>query len=626
MATGPGAAWQHARSRWLLASATGTRRRGRRAIAVLVGVLTVSTVAAMAAPRAAATPSGTVRWALPPGEVPDWIFPITSTANFSNVNTLQFQYLMYRPLYWFGENGTPVFNQAQSLGRPPVYSDGSRTVTITMRHVRWSDGHPVTTRDVEFWLRLLIANKAEWGVYVPGGWPDLIAGMRFETPYRFQITFTHPVNHYWALYNELSQIVPLPQHAWDRTSASGAVGNFDRTTAGARAVYRFLAGRSRQLTTYDTDPLWQVVDGPWRIQPGTGYAPATGFTTLVPNLHYWGAPSRVARFEEVPFTSDSAEFDALRSGSLDYGYLPVQDLDQRSYFASHGYTFSPWVAWGVRFVLINFTNPKDGPLFRQLYLRQAMQHLIDQPAYIRRIYHGYAYPTYGPVPQVPRNPFVTPIERRDPDPYDPAEARALLRGHGWTVHPNGTSVCAHPGSGPTQCGAGVGRGRRLAFTLIWAPGTIVETQTVEAMKSAFSAAGITLALKSSTNAASLATPCDRHTGYGCTWDLIDWSGGSYSITWSPDYYPTGGEDFACGAAFNVGGYCDPREDRYVAATHELPGLGPFYRYENYTSAQLPLLWLPTAPAQLSEISGRLRGALPQDPNLNIYPQTWSLAG
>ncbi len=595
---------------------------------LLVGVAAVVGPSGLASRAAVqrASAGGTVRWALPPGEVPNWIFPITSTADFSNVNTLQFQYLMFRPLYWFGGNGTPYFNAARSLAEPPVFSDGSRTVTITLKRWHWSDGMPVTTRDVEFWLRLLIANKANWGVYVPGGWPDLIARMRFMTASTFQLTFTHPVSHYWALYNELSQIVPLPQQSWDRTTASGPVGNYDRTTSGARAVFRFLAGQSKDLTTYDTNPLWQVVDGPWRIEPGTGYSPATGFTVLVPNRNYPGAKPHLARFEEVPFTSSTAEFDSLRAGQLDYGYLPITDLNQKAYFAHQGYRFAPWNAWGIRYVAINFTNPKDGPLFRQLYLRQAMQRLIDQPQYIGQIYHGHAAPEYGPVPLIPANKFVSSVERHNPYPYSVAAARTLLTSHGWAVHPNGTSVCLHGGAGPGRCGPGVATGRQLAFSLIWTPGTQVEADTVQAMRSAFTRVGLDLTLRSSPNAGALATPCEPKTGYGCQWDLIDWSAGTYSVTYSPDYFPTGGEDTACGAAFNVGDYCSRQMDALIAATHVDSGLGPFYRYENAAALQLPVLWLPIAPAQLSEVSTRIHGALPQDPNLNIYPQEWTLAG
>ena len=46
---------------------------------------------------------GTVLWAQPPSATPNYIFPFASFAFFSVANLTQFQYLMYRPLYWFGQ-------------------------------------------------------------------------------------------------------------------------------------------------------------------------------------------------------------------------------------------------------------------------------------------------------------------------------------------------------------------------------------------------------------------------------------------------------------------------------------------------------------------------------------------
>ena len=37
--------------------------------------------------------------------------------------------------------------------------------------------------------------------------------------------------------------VPVLQHAWDKTSATGKVGNYDETTAGAKSVFDFLNSR-----------------------------------------------------------------------------------------------------------------------------------------------------------------------------------------------------------------------------------------------------------------------------------------------------------------------------------------------------------------------------------------------
>ena len=76
--------------------------------------------------------------------MPNWIFPFIDSAHSSIDNRNQFEYLMYRPLYWFGDNGQPVPNDSLSLASPPAFSNGNKTVTITMKNYKWSNGEPVT--------------------------------------------------------------------------------------------------------------------------------------------------------------------------------------------------------------------------------------------------------------------------------------------------------------------------------------------------------------------------------------------------------------------------------------------------------------------------------------------------
>jgi peptide/nickel transport system substrate-binding protein len=61
---------------------------------------------------------GTATFALAPSAVPNYIFPFTSSTYFSNVNSQEFQYLMYRPLYWFGNGASPTLNTGLSLANP----------------------------------------------------------------------------------------------------------------------------------------------------------------------------------------------------------------------------------------------------------------------------------------------------------------------------------------------------------------------------------------------------------------------------------------------------------------------------------------------------------------------------
>ncbi len=187
------------------------------------------------------------------------------------------------------------------------------------------------------------------------------------------------------------------------------------TPAGALKVYKFLNTQSTQQATYTSNPLWKVVDGPWNL---SAFSPSTGYSAFVPNPTYGGpGKPKIAKLEELPFTSDIAEFDALRSGQLDYGYLPSEDINQARSFTSRGYTIDKWTDFGFNDFFVNFTNPQVGPIFKQLYVRQAMQHLINQPEIANDIFHGAAYPDYGPVPTVPPNPYVTQQMKSNPYPY-----------------------------------------------------------------------------------------------------------------------------------------------------------------------------------------------------------------
>ena len=231
---------------------------------------------------------------------------------------------------------------------------------------------------------------------------------------------------------------PIPQHVWDKKSASGPVGNWDTTTAGAKAVYDFLIGEAKKLSTYATNPLWQVVDGPWKL---SAYR-TDGYSEFVPNTRYSGpVKPKLDKFIEQPFTTAQAELNVLRSGGVDYGYLPQSEVAQAKALQAQGYTFAPWISWGINYMPFNFASPTAGPMFKQLYIRQALQMVIDQRGYVRSLLKGFGWPTFGPVPVKPANPYVSSFVENGPYEYSPDKAAALLKSHGWTIHPDGASEC-----------------------------------------------------------------------------------------------------------------------------------------------------------------------------------------
>jgi peptide/nickel transport system substrate-binding protein len=584
---------------------------------------------------------GTAYWAEQPLSPPNYIFPLISGAYYSNENVYEFQTLMYRPLYWYGDRGTPGVDYALSLGDPPVYSDHDRVVTITLKNTRWSDGEPVITRDVIFWLNLLKANKADWASYVPGGFPDNVTSWTPLGIHKLQLHLNRGYNPIWFTDNELSQITPLPI-AWDRTSMAGCgrsgcpvpftrptIQRPDRTPAGARAVYRFLNGQAKQVSGYAQSPIWSIVDGPWKLQSLT----SSGQATFVPNKSYDGpGRPRLAKFVELPFTSETAEFSVLRAGTakgdgggsspqISVGYVPDTDVPQTPALKAEGYRLSAFYPYGFDYFEPNFNNPDVGPILRQLYFREAFQHLVDQRGWIRAYYEGLGVPTYSPVPAQPANPYADAQAHTNPYPFSVPAATRILKAHGWKVAPNGTTSCTHPGSGIGDCGTGIAAGKQLRFTLMYPTGMSSTDGAMVDLQSVARQVGIQITLKQATTATIDAEiePCAPHTA-ACNWQL-----GQYGVAWpfAPDHYPTGEEIFQSGALGNVGSYTNPAIDRLIKATTTSPARLAQHTLDAYANAvrtQLPDFWQP-APGTLETFQSNLAGATP-----NAYgylsPEEW----
>jgi peptide/nickel transport system substrate-binding protein len=590
----------------------------------LLGLMAVVVPLLVAACSSSSAGKTTATFAEEPGLPPNYILPLAGAANFTAPNVSQFQPLLYRPLYWFGSNGRVAVDNNRSLADPPQYAADGKSVTITLKHYQWSDGQPVTTRDLEFWQNLVTANKLNWGGYSPGEYPDNVVGTTVNSPTSITFKLSQAYGPTFFTYNELSQITPLPQHVWDKESATGAISDYDRTAAGAVAVYNFLNAQAADLSSYNTNPLWQVVDGPWKLKS----LDKSGLLKVVPNAKYSGpVKPKLTEFDEVPFSNEAAEFSALKAGpdsknGVDYGYLPYAEAGQKGAVTGNGYTVDPWVGWQINYVQVNFTNPKTGPMFNQLYFRQALQQLIDQNSDINNAMSGYGYETYGPVPIKPGNDFLDASQLHAQYPFSPQAAAALLRANGWTVNDGGTSTCANAGTAAGQCGAGIPAGTQASFKLEYSSGEAALDKEMQTLKHDFATAGIQLALSTAPFNAVLehATPCTPD--QPCNWDMQFWGGG---WIYAPDYYPSGDEIFSTGAAANYGGYTDAQMDTLITTTETSATAASLTPYEDYAAKQLPVLWMPTAYPQLSAINTKLQGAQPQDPLLAIYPESWSFS-
>jgi peptide/nickel transport system substrate-binding protein len=569
---------------------------------------------------------GTATWAEQPSDTPNYIFPFTSSEFISVSNLEDFGYMLYRPLYWFGTGSAPTLNSSLSLANYPTFNGNQ--VTITLKNYKWSNGQPVTAQNVMFWLNMLSAvGDVDWGAYT--GFPNtVVSNIKVVSPAELTMTMDKPYSHNWFVYNELSQITPLPA-AWDRTASGPSHCSTD--AADCAAVYNYLNDQSKDLSTYATSPLWSIVDGPWKLSAFN----ADGHLTMVPNKSYSGpVKPKLAEFQEVPFTTDAAEYDVLRSPNsstkINVGYIPTQDLPVKPVSAAAGsnpvpgYYLAPQITWGTSFYTVNEQSSVSdhAAIFKQLYFRQVLAYLMNQPADLAGPLRGYGTEQPGPVGNYPLTSWLSAQGKQGPPyPYSPAKAKALLTSHGWSVAPNGTTTCAKVGTAADECGAGITQGTALSFNFTYDNGLAWVAQELLQLQSSAASVGIKLNLKpepfddvvsaSAGNCVVAKLPCD--------WDMADWG-----LGWSfaPDYYPTGETLFLCGAIANSGGYCDPTNDAMIDKTLTNTSLSYMYSWQDYLAKQLPVEWQPNAPYLVAEIANNLKGVNPQSTTLSLNPENW----
>lgn len=595
-----------------------------------------SSASAPASSTAAPVPGGTLRTALPPGVTLNYIWPYTPLTSANEYNTAGFQALMYRPLYMFGNNGPSVaVNYPLSLANAPVYSDGGKTVTITMKGWRWSNGETVNASDVIFWLNMMKAEPDNYYGTVPGLMPGNLTSWSATGPNTVVLNLKSAVSSIWFTYNQLAEITPMPA-AWDVTSAGAKAGSGGCATdtaadkfAKCKAVYTFMSTQAKNAKTYASNPLWGVVDGPWKLS-SFRTAASGPVTSFVPNAAYSGSPKpQLANFTYYAYTDDTAEYTALKTGGLDVGYIPPQDLAPVSGGQvlpsvnplGSAFTLQPSYGFSIEFFMINFNNPTLGPAFKQLYVRQALQELIDQEGMIRSVARGYGYPTSGGVPALPENQWVPSIENdnggQGPYAFSVAGATNLLTSHGWK-NVGGVMTCQSPGGGPNQCGAGVAAGTKLSMTMDYTSGVAYFQQEVAIVKSDMRQAGIQLNLvpQSFDTIIRESGPC-KPTQVSCEWDILDSGGWTFN---GPGFEPTGEPIFATGASSNSGSYSDPQMDRLINQTHTSDSLATFQQYATYVANQLPVIWMPNGYV-VSAISSKLANVA-SNPLATLLPEYW----
>lgn len=538
----------------------------------VAGTLSLTLAGCGAIKNAAHSPSvpgATVVVAEAPQTPPSWFFPVINATDFTELN-VQMEFLMYRPLIYLTKNNRVDY--ARSLASHITVNPQGSTYVITLgNRYRWSNGRPVTAQDVVFTVNLMKAASqpnAPWvfGGLGSGGMPDDWQSVTAQGAHTVVVHLAHPANPVWFIHNGLSQVFPVPQSVWDKYPE-----NMNKE------LQMILAAGNTP-----TNPLYHVIDGPFKFlkwQPNEYWA-------FVPNPHFGGHKASIAHLIFQYEASSSAQFVGLRNGTISVGYLPPSMWNARKDL-THDVLSSSYL-FAMNYIAPNL-NPKApgsiGAAFSHLYVRQALEMGIDQKGIIQALYHGEGVATDGPIPPKPATAFYDPSLETPVYPFDPSRGKALLKEHGWRLV-----------NGVMSKG-----GQSLKLTMLYASGSVTETDLMQVLKSDWAREGIQVSLQS--------MPLNQVFGEVSQSDPTRWQMGYWGtgLAYQYNYYPTGGSMFATGGAYNDSGYTNLKANQLIHETY-LPGTTAQIQermdaYQEFVAHQLPVLWMPWFPSGYARVIG-----------------------
>lgn len=394
----------------------GMRRCGRVLAVALALVLGLAT---MAGPQATADERNPV------------VLRVTTTQSIDSLNpflailasSAELMRLMYESLTVYdAHTQQPVPGLAEKWTASP----DKLTWTFTIRHgARWSDGEPITARDVAFTYDLLLrdANART----ANGSFVASVESVSAPDPYTVVIKTASP-----QATVPMPGLPIVPEHIW---------ANVD------------------DIGDYRNDRMPVVGSGPFVL---TDYVPEQ-FITLRANDEFWRGRPKIDELQFVMFKNTDAAVQALRQGEVDVigagstggGLTPAQfealanDPDVARNRAS-GRQYVE-LAMNPGAATRDGTPIGDGhPALRDVRVRQAIALAIDRDALVDRVLDGFGQPGESVVP-----PMFPDFHWSPPDPshgFDPERANEMLDQAGYPRGGDGVRV------GPD--------GRPLRFRLI----------------------------------------------------------------------------------------------------------------------------------------------------------------
>lgn len=280
--------------------------------------------------------------------------------------------LIYHPLY-VRDPKTLDFVPWLAESRP-LYDPAGKTYTIGLRQARWSDGHPLTSADVAFTVKLIKEFKTP-------GWSRWKYVSKVETPDQRTVVF-HLKKNFATFLSRTLQIVILPAHKW---------------RAVARAARRTQKPLATLMRYKNENPL---SSGPFVMKQWRKGA----YIHLAPNPYFFGRHKIIAGHRMGPLikgvlfkfygTTDVAML-ALRKGELDMYWQHIQPgyMDILENTPHVKIINSPKSA--LYFMGFNTRRPP----FDDVALRRAVEVLVDKHFIVERLLQGQGSEMWSIIPE-----------------------------------------------------------------------------------------------------------------------------------------------------------------------------------------------------------------------------------
>jgi len=387
-------------------------RKSRRIIVSTLSLLCILAVmlAACGPTGTGSTSNGTPTSSSKPVQGGTWVDAIYEDPNslIPNGSVETFAYLVdqaiWAPLFTGTPSGTitpGLASEVPTLQNGDISTD-QKSITIKLRpNLKWSDGQPLTAKDIDFTWKLWV-NPA-FGAQNSVGYPLIKSTDITHNNQWITFHLASPFEPFLAQWTD-GLLAPMPEHIFGSMKPGDIL-----------------------KSKLNLDPT--VSSGPFTMsesKPGTSY-------TVVRNPNYYQAAQGLPHLDKIVFSYVSDQDTILKdvqAGSVNSSwFLDVTKTSSYKALSNYSVVTAPSAA---NFEALSFNL--HNPVLQDVNIRKAIAMAIDHQTLITTARHGEATALCTDHPSA----FNPGYQANAPCPaYDPAGAKKLLENDGYKLDANG---------------------------------------------------------------------------------------------------------------------------------------------------------------------------------------------